>query len=464
MDSGIFVKAWRGLFSKGYGRDFLAGPSSPFPDDSPEIKPGDLAAQVKAYKGLVYSCVKVKANGIANFPFKLYTPKKEKQGKFRYTPTRRVTEKQRDFLFAQDFASPFLKTASGVEEITEHPILDLLRNVNGHKNAFDLKFETAMFGSLTGNCYWYLPKNGLGLPGAVFILHPQYITPKVGKDGVVTEYLYQRGGKKITYPADEIIHFTTSSPHNHYIGMGDVAGAADAIGLRGYMTDYEKSVFKNMGYPEFALKSTKTLGPEVLKSLKTQFKQNYGGRRKAASMMILEDWMSIEPLQITSPREMQYERGWTLMREEIAAGFSVPLSFFVPQGAIAVSQSDKERFGKFAVLPELTRQAEKLNEQLIPKYDGEGYFFGFDNPVPEDRELELKELTELVASGIMTIDEAREIRALSPMGIDYLLIPQTMIPIDQAGMMGQQAVKSDDEMAAQVVRVMDKARAVRMGG
>ena len=433
----ILARAWRGLIGKkGYSRNWIMGADSPWAADSNRIiKPTDFAAQIKEYKGLVYACVKIKSNAVAAIPFKLFIARNSNQSKFRYTRTRAVDTRQKDFLFSQDFAQPYLKAADGVEEITTHPALELLRKVSGYKNAFGLRFETTMFGSLTGNCYWYTPQNGLGKPAEIRIIHPQYIKPIPDKDNFISGYIYKRGGEEIKYDADEIIHFLTPSPHNAFLGMGDVAGEADHIGLRGYMTEYEISVFQKMGYPEIALKSSKDVSdPEAMEMLR-QWKFNYGGHKKGGTVAFLQDWLSIEPLQITSPREMQYTVGYELMREEIAAGFGIPLSYLIQKGASkAISLADQQRFARNTVLPELTHQVEKLNEQLIPKYNGSGYFFGFDDPIPQDRPALIKEITELVTAGLITRDEGREKLKYAPIGIDYLMVPSTTIPIDQAGL------------------------------
>jgi len=433
--NNFLTKAWRGLKRKSYSREFLVGPDSPWAADNNQIiRPDDFAAQIKEYRGLVYACVKIKSNAVGSVPLKLFVARNSNQSKFRHTRTRAVSTHQKDFLFEQDFSRQYLKAVNGVEEITTHPVLELLHNVSGYKTASALRFETTMFDSLAGNCYWYLPKNGLGKPAEIRVIHPQYIRPIPDKKDFISGYIYKRGGQEIKYDVDEIIHFLTPGPHNAYVGMGDVAGEADHIGLRGYMTEYEISVFQKMGYPEIALKSTKDVSdPDAMEMLR-QWKYNYGGHKKGGTVAFLHEWLSIEPLQITSPRDMQYTSGYKMMREEIAAGFGIPMSYLIQEGASkAISLADQQRFARNTVLPELTHQVEKLNEQLIPKYDGEGYFFGFDDPIPQDRVALVEELKGLVGSGIITIDEGREKLKYPPKGIDYLLVPRTMIPIDQAG-------------------------------
>ncbi len=436
MEAGIAVKLWRKVFAKGNdGMGFLTSAIRQAAGEL--ISPNDYAKQIKTYKGIVFACVKFKSNAVAAVPFKLYaTQTNGRKLRLRGTHTREVSMKQTDFIFSQKILQPYVKQADSLLEITEHPVLELLRNVNGHKNALDLRFETEMFLSLTGNTYWYLPKNGLGKPGMVWIIHPQYMRVVPNEDGTIKEYIYKRGTKTIPYQPDEIIHFTQPSPHMHYYGMGDVAGASDAIGLRDYMTAYEQNVFKGMGYPEIALKSTKNLSEDDIKKLERSWGQRYGGV-SGKKVALLQDWLSIEPLQITNPRDMQFKVGWDTMREEVCAGFGVPISFFTEKSnALGGKDEAERRFARYTVLPDVQRQVEKLNEQLITKYDarpGAGYFFGYPNPVPEDEEMKLKETEMLINAGVITRDEGRARYDYLPVGADELLVPGTLTPIDALG-------------------------------
>lgn len=433
METGIAVKAWRKVFAKGDdGLGFLAS-SIPWGAASGLIRPNDYAKQIKAYKGIVFACVKYKSNAVGSIPFKLYTTQANSR-KFRWTPTREVSRKHKDFLFSEKIFQPYLKAADNVEEIIEHPILELLMNVNGHKNALDLRFETEMFLSLTGNNYWYLPKNSLDKPAVIWIIHPQYMKPVPNDDGTIKEYIYKRGVKTIHYKPDEIIHFTQSSPHSHYYGMGDVAGAADAIGLRDYMTEYEQAIFKNMGYPDVVLKSSQHLNEEKSKQIARMWMKSQGGIGKMGGVKVTDSTMEIIPFGMMHPRDMQYKTGWDTMREEVCAGFGVPISFFTDKSsALGTSDKDERRFARYTVLPDIRRQVEKLNEQLIPMYDGGGYFIGFPNPVPEDIELKIKQTEMLAKNGIITLDEARREWEYPPLGIDELLVPGTLKPIDDLG-------------------------------
>jgi len=70
-----------------------------------------------------------------------------------------------------------------------------------------------------------------------------------------------------------------------------------------------------------------------------------------------------------------------------------------------------------------------MNEKVLPLYD-EKIFCEFDNPVPQDRDLILKEQIGRVKIGIMTINEARAEQGLEAIdGGDVAYIDNRLIPI-----------------------------------
>jgi len=87
------------------------------------------------------------------------------------------------------------------------------------------------------------------------------------------------------------------------------------------------------------------------------------------------------------------------------------------------------RHAKNGVLPRCDRFAEKLNEKILPLYD-DRIFCAFDNCVPQDRELILKEQIGRVKVGIMLINEARAEQGLEPVeGGDVPYIDNRMMPL-----------------------------------
>jgi len=72
---------------------------------------------------------------------------------------------------------PWLTKAADVEEITSHVWIDLMKNVNPQHNSRDLKEYTVLYQDLTGECYWWLEKGGLGIPERIWPIPSQFINP-----------------------------------------------------------------------------------------------------------------------------------------------------------------------------------------------------------------------------------------------------------------------------------------------
>ena len=78
-------------------------------------------------------------------------------------------------------------------EVTDHPLLTLLQQVNPVHNAFDLWELTTLYQEVHGRAYWYLDIGPLGMPSTIWMLPAQNVTPVRGPDSpnLVDYYLYR---------------------------------------------------------------------------------------------------------------------------------------------------------------------------------------------------------------------------------------------------------------------------------
>jgi len=368
------ISKFTGLFKKNDNRYISSmGGSMGFYSSLGEMQPTDFEAQVRAYRSWVFACVSKIAGGVAQCSLRLYHKKGEK-----------------------------------IEEITEHPFLDLMKNVNPFMNEYELKENTVIFLKLTGNCYWYPVSNGLGVPAELWVIPAQQMKIIPDKEKFIKGYMYQRGMNKIAFDETEIIHFKEPNPHNLYYGMGPLVAAAYAYDINRSMKKYEKGLFKNLARPDAVLKTEQNLNEEEIKKLREQWHQVYGGVKNVGKVGILTQGTDIKPLSF-SPREIAFLQGSKVTRDEIAAIFGVPKSMLTTDDVNrANAQAGEHSFAKNTVLPVLRRIQEKINEKLLPRYD-KNLFCKFDSPVPEDEELRLKTIDTHLRTGYSSINEERQI-------------------------------------------------------
>src|SRR5204863_3108027 len=79
-------------------------------------------------------------------------------------------------------------------------------------------------------------------------------------------------------------------------------------------------------------------------------------------------------------------------KADIANAFHVPLPFLSGETNLANMQASDHLHKTLAIAPRLRRRDEKINEQLIPRYDDSGRLFvASEDPTPEDRDRSLKQ-------------------------------------------------------------------------
>jgi len=99
---------------------------------------------------------------------------------------------------------------------------------------------------------------------------------------------------------------------------------------------------------------------------------------------------------------------------------AIALAYGVPYSMIDSSDQKKagldqllEMMAINCVQPRLTRIQEVLNQQYLPLFDASGELvFCFDDPSPKAPEKEANVINSYVGSGVITVDEARDMLGL----------------------------------------------------
>lgn len=303
--------------------------------------------------------------------------------------------------------------------IEEHELLELLERFNEVTTKTDAIYNTEAHLDLTGDAFWFLEGGaGNNRPEKIYLLQPDAISLKLGdftKAGSVLiqsyEYKLNVNNKTIeeNYRPDEIIHIKVPNPANPYRGKSAVEALAMTIDTDNFAQESLKNLFKNGMIGDFFLSTEKRATPEQIKNLAAQFKAAYTGVKNFWKVPILYGGIKPEKLMSTG-REMQLIELEEWFRNKIMTAFkntraSIGLDDEVNRSTAEASLANWKRS---VIAPKMGRIVNALNEYLVPRY-GENLLLGFKDPVPEDREGEIKEATELFKNKIITKNEARQI-------------------------------------------------------
>jgi len=436
-------KYWRNIIWKWFfGREWVSS--------------SDQKSLLEAYQSWVYVCASRNATVFATVPLRLYVAKQEKNEDL-LTETMSVPIEKQIKLRNRYVHNPVIKTAVEIEEVVEHPLIDLTTQVNDFMNHTDLMELTDLHLELTGNAYWYLVPGPLGVPIEIWPLPPEKMRVVPDPEKFISHYVFITSyGSKVKFERDEIIHFKWPNPRDPYYGMSPLQAVASMYNINYSMNEYEKAMFTNNARPEGFFYTDQEIDDITFERLKTEIVEMWQGIKNVGKTGLLDRNVKFEKVN-WSPRDLAFLQGRKWSKAEIFEAYDTPIGLFDEKANRANAEAAQYTYMKFGIAPRLRRFEEKLNERLVPRYD-DRLFVAFDEIVPEDKEFRLKEDTELFKIGVKTINEIRTERGLGDIaGGDSTFLPQTFLPLLSAGQNEDATDEIIEELADEIVeRVIDE--------
>ena len=391
------------------------------------VDPTDRTSLLDAYRSWVYVCSSKNAISVASYPLRLYVAKPVKSKLL--VQTRDISKETREFLYSKEMGhlDRYLRKAVEIEEVLEHPFLELMKKVNPFMNEFELKEMTDLHQELAGNSYWYILSNNGGMPVEMWIVPPDLMKIIPSKEEFLTGYIYSRGVDSISFDKSEIIHHKFPSPTSAYYGMSPLSAVTHAYNINENMNIYENALFSNMARPDGVLETDESLGEVEFKRVKKEWNQTYGKVKRAGKTALLEKGLHYKPISLT-PRELSYLAGRKVTKEEICNAYRQSLALFDKDANRANASNATYIFMRDTISPRHRRIDQKINEQLLPRYD-ERLFCAFEDCVPEDKEFKHKVRIESLDKIITRNDARQEIGKEDVEGGDTLYVDSRLIPL-----------------------------------
>jgi HK97 family phage portal protein len=323
-----------------------------------------------------------------------------------------------------------IKGKDKIEELDDHDLLDLIAKFNPRMTKFEAVEMTQTHLELIGNAYWWKVRNEKDEIIQIEILRPDWVKVKF-KDDNRRAYEYRpEGGNQLLIQERDIIHFTTPNPKSSVYGMPIIKPALELIKTSVYLTRMEMNTFLNNARPDFLLFSKNTISDEEKKEFKASWQRQFQGLDKVNKFGIFTG-----ELELKEFNRKFTDLGLNELDEQkvdhILGAFGVPRSLIGLKGMNrAEAEAQMEAFMSQTIEPKIKRMVEKMNEFLVPDFDGaQSLYLDYDDPVPENREMVLKEYDNGLKNNWLTINEVRDREGLPPIegGWDIYL-PITMVP------------------------------------
>jgi HK97 family phage portal protein len=384
---------------------------------------------VNSYKNIAYTCAMINAAAVASTPLRLFvqTSGSQRQAKCPTRPVGRSTERR---LRSRSGLDGRLAKAVRIEEVTRHPLLDLLHRANPHHTRYDLLELTVLSQEITGNAYWRLKDDALGVPAQIWPLHAHMMTPvpDYATEQVVLEYVFSSGVGQQVFRPDEIAHFKYPSLADPYIsGWSPLRAAYEHAVVTDKMLAYEEALLDNRARPDMLISPREPIGQQEATRLerKIQNKFRWGG---SGGVLVGESGLDYKPL-VFPPSDLAALQVRQVSAESLANAFGIPLSLLKTEDVNrANAEAGHYQHALLSVRPKCLRLQEKINKDVCPRFDPDGRLFvAFDDPVPANAAEDREDRKLALQTGYKVINEVREEEGLPPVPWgDEPILPITM--------------------------------------
>lgn len=351
------------------------------------------------------------SRSVASTQWKLYAVRNARTGKAVHYPKAQrgdaLSRRRHIRLLAEG------KSADGLElqEIVDHPLLDMLDAGNMMLTGMTARQVTQMHLDIKGEGYWLKERNGLGVPIAFWPLPPHWIK---GIPTPVKPYFeLSEGAFRDEVPITEIVWFVDPDPENPYgRGVGTAESLSDELETDEYAAKHTKSWFYNSARPDLLI-TGQGMTQDQARRLEREWlakHQSFWNRWRPhftnAEVRVHELSQTFESMQLVDLRQFE--------RDTIIQVYGVPpeIMGIISDSNRATIEAAKFIYSEHVIVPRLELLRDQMQERLIPDFD-DRLILDYESPVPEDREHNLA--VARAAPWAFEVDEWREMAGKPPL-------------------------------------------------
>jgi HK97 family phage portal protein len=360
--------------------------------------------QLQAYKGWVYKAANTRAARIAEIDLQVVEVRALKDGTEERVPL------------------PF------------HPVYDILgrggrnRRPNPLETTEGFKRLIEIDLCLTGNNYLVKVRDSSrvtdrgGIPRELWRVRPDRMLPVIDlTTGLIAGwgFIPFGSGAKATWPAEDVIQFKYPNPLDPYMGLSPIMANAYAINIDVFNRLYQQRFFEQGALATVVLSSEDNITEADAKEMLEIFKLRHAGEKNAWLPIIAGNGVKVTPITVSN-RDLEAIKLFEWSEEDVLSIYGVSKTQLGLAGDVNLSNAHAldVAFNKNVIKPELTLIEHQLEADLLPDYPDRGddawLEVDFENPVPGDRDFELRETEALRRLGDLTTNESRERHRLPP--------------------------------------------------
>jgi HK97 family phage portal protein len=349
------------------------------------------------------------------------------------------------------------------EEVTDHPILELLRRPNVTQTEIEFWEQVLLFLDCGGGAPLHAsganmrhepvgPGAAASRPGLVSELYtyrPDQVEIFTGRTGVPAKYEWSGGGQRVTFPVDPITgnsvirimrHANARGGDPYRYGTPPIQTAAMNIDMYNEATRWNKNLLLNKAQPPGYWGPTdgNAYTVDQVRQINQMIAEEFAGSDNAGHTPFVGsmEWHSTG----LGPEDMSFRDTVEHASREIAKSFGVPSLMLGIPGDNTYSNYEKalEAFWTQTMLPLGQRLLDTLNAWLVPMWDPSMRLDIDRDQIVALEPVRAAKWDQVKSADFMTINEKREAVGLPPIDTpeaDELMVPANVLPLgmDTAG-------------------------------
>ncbi|WAG75196.1 phage portal protein [Clostridium estertheticum] len=286
--------------------------------------------------------------------------------------------------------------------------LDVLKRPNRFMSQYQLLWKSSAYLELTGKCFWYIAKDGLGRPREIWCLNPLDVWIIPDKDNFIKGYLYKAGAEDIPLSVDEVIFISLPDLLNPYGGKGPAQASANNLEIDKYTSTYIKNFFYNDARPG-GIVNFPDMEPDEYDRAVEQYKDKHRGVENSGEILFTKGGsVTFTPININI-KDLDISNLKDNTRDGILGAFGVPKSIVGITDDVnrSTAEAAEYTFAMHTIKPLLHLFQDVLNNEFVPMF-GEDGELKFTDPVPKNKDF-VKAVVDTQTDKSITKNEARDI-------------------------------------------------------
>ena len=316
----------------------------------------------------------------------------------------------------------------GTEHLYDHPFEKLFRRPNPLFDRAALMKFSVVWLALNGNAYWWKTMVGKELV-ELWPLPADEVKAVPHKTKVISHYTWQPAGKQMPpIPAEKIVHFRLVNPFSILHGRGLILALKYTLQGNEARMKWNRDFFSiNRAMPEGALSVDPMTTQADVDTLREELIARHGGGQRRIAVFRAGE-IDFERFALTQ-EEMDFLSGMRFDGELIDRVCGFPGGYWDAKANRANAEQAERSLARDTITPILAGFASAIDAQIIDcdyEHEGEDLTCAFDSVVPEDRDLAVREFE--IYRDVRTLDEAREMLDLPPLGGELGATPYLLVP------------------------------------